>query len=192
MQAVRGWSAFLVDVDDDDESWRRTFARLGVGVGLSSVYGVALGTRDGGTALLSNAVGVPVGALAVLMLGVPALYIILSLFSAPLEPSRLAAASSRAFATAAVLWAGLAPAAALFVVTSGARSTASAVAVTGLVVGGLVGLRSLLTGLGRQLDDADSSTRHVSWAVGLGFAAFAVALAGRIWGSTLVLLGGAS
>ncbi len=78
-----GWAAALLEVDDD---WRALARRVAIGAALSAIYGVALGAREGGLALALHAVGVPSALLAVCALGLPALYIVLALFDAPLAP----------------------------------------------------------------------------------------------------------
>src|SRR4051812_50147698 len=65
--------------EDADFSPRREAARFGVGLGLASLYGLSLGTRQGGKAFFTHAAFVPAALAAVVALGVPALYIALAL-----------------------------------------------------------------------------------------------------------------
>lgn len=165
--------------------------RFATGAGFAALYGVALGVRQGGPAILRHALGVPAALLAVAGLGVPALYILLALFDAPLEPSRVAAAASRAAASAGLLLAGLAPAAALFVVSSEGAGAAALAGAAGLILGGLAGVTRLLRELGRGFGGASEGARAASGIAFAGFALFATALAARVWWSTLPMLGGA-
>ena len=87
-----GWTSTLLDVDAD---WRGLAGRVATGAALSAVYGVALGAREGGSALLVHAIGVPAALLAVCTLGLPALFIVLALFDAPLSPIKAAGAAAR-------------------------------------------------------------------------------------------------
>ena len=172
----------------------REAARFACGLGLAAVYGLAIGARDGGHALLTNALGAPSALLAVGALGVPSFAIILALMNAPVDGARLAAVTSRAVATSGLVLAGLAPAATLFAVTSSTRDAAALTAMLGLFVGGALGLARLLHGLRLAVSGADSATRMLALAASGGFGVFAIALAVRIWSSAipaLVLVGGA-
>jgi len=168
--------------------------RFGAGLGLAAAYGLALGARQGGASLFKHAAGVPAAMIAVACLGVPALTILLTLFNAPLAPSRALSAASRAAAASGLVLGGLAPAAALFVVTSESRATAAIMGLLGLAVGGVIGLRVLLRDLKAALQTEENlMTRAASGFVLVGFAAFAVLLALRVWWSALPILnGGAS
>lgn len=169
-------------------------ARFACGLGLASLYGLAIGAREGGRALLDNALGAPSAMLAVGALGVPSFAIVLALMNAPVDGLRLAAVTSRATATTGLVLAGLAPAAALFALTSSTREAAVLTALLGLLVGGALGLWRLLFGLRSALSGADSATRILGTVVSGGFGIFAIALAARLWSSTLpalVLAGGA-
>jgi hypothetical protein len=165
--------------------------RFGAGLGLAAVYGLALGARQGGVSLFKHAAGVPAGMIAVACLGVPALTILLTLFNAPLAPPRALSAASRAAAASGLVLGGLAPAAALFVVTSESATTAAVMGLLGLAVGGLIGLRVLLRDLKAALETEENlMTRAASGFVLVGFAAFAVLLALRVWWSSLPILKG--
>ena len=74
-RARLGWTSELLDARGD---WRSLARRALVGAVLASLYGLALGARDGQLALLTHAVGVPAALLAVCILGVPSLYIVLA------------------------------------------------------------------------------------------------------------------
>ncbi|AUX44298.1 uncharacterized protein SOCE26_057620 [Sorangium cellulosum] len=187
------WTASLL-AELPPERLRDSLSRFGVGLGLASLYGVALGARRGGVSLVEHAVGVPAAMVAVACLGVPALTIVLTLFNAPLDPPRALSATARAAAATGLALGGLAPAAALFVVTSETRATAAIMALLGLAAGGAIGLRVLLRDLKAALGrDGNVLGRAASGAAFLGFAAFAVALSLRVWLDALPLFnGGAS
>jgi hypothetical protein len=173
--------------------WRAEASRFAIGLGLAALYGIALGIRHGGTAIVRHAIGVPAALVAVAGLGVPALTIVLTLFDAPLDPPRAMAASSRAAASSGLVLGGLAPATALFVITSEAQSTAAGLSVLGLFAGGAIGLKYLLSDLRAAMVGSKGLTKTATNAAFLGFAVFAVALAIRVWWTTLPLLqGGAS
>jgi hypothetical protein len=169
---------------------RREASRFAVGLGLAALYGVSLGTRQGGKAFLTHAAFVPAALAAVVALGVPALYIALALFDAPIEPPQAIVAASRATARTGLVLAGLAPAAALFVVSSDAPGSAAGSAIVGLVVAGAIGLTRMVGDLHGALDKAPAATRAKADFVFLGFAVFAVALSARIWWAALPLLRG--
>ena len=171
-------------------SLKREASRFAVGLGLASVYGVAIGTRQGGKAFLTHAAFVPAALAAVVALGVPALYISLALFDAPIEPPRAAAAASRAAARTGLVLAGLAPAAALFVVSSDASGSAAGSAIVGLVVAGAIGLSRMVSELRCAVGKAPAGIRAKADLAFLGFAVFAVALSARIWWAALPLLRG--
>ncbi len=184
-----GWTSALLEIGAD---WRGLARRAGIGLALCSGYGVALGAREGGLAMLRHAVGVPAAVAAVCLLGVPALYIVLALFDAPLSPVRALGAAARGCASAGLVLAGLAPLAALYVVGSETRASAAFAGTLGLALGGMLGLRHLLGTLRDALRRSDAATRTVAAFAQVGFTLFAVVLAWRVWAATLPLLGGAS
>lgn len=170
---------------------RREASRFAVGLGLAALYGVSLGARQGGKAFLTHAAFVPAALAAVVALGGPALYIALALFDAPIEPPQAVAAAARATARAGLVLAGLAPAAALFVVSSDAPSAAAGSAIAGLVLAGAIGLARLVGDLQGAIHKAPAATRAKADLAFFGFAIFAVALSARIWWAALPLLRGA-
>jgi hypothetical protein len=188
-RARLGWTSELLDARGD---WRSLARRALVGAVLASLYGLALGARDGRLALLSHAVGVPAALLAVCILGVPSLYIVLALFDAPLSPNKAFAAAARGCASAGLVLAGLAPLAALYVVGSESDGAASLAGSLGLALGGALGLRHVMSTLREALAEADSATRLMATVAQLAFGVFAVVLACRVWAALLPLVGGAS
>jgi len=184
-----GWTSALLDVDAD---WRGLAGRVATGAALSAVYGVALGAREGGSALLVHAIGVPAALLAVCTLGLPALFIVLALFDAPLSPIKAAGAAARGCTSAGLVLAGLAPLVALYVVGSDTAGGAALAGGLGLCLGGLLGLRHLVSTMREALARSDSATKLLAGAAQLAFALFAIVLAWRIWVALLPLIGGAS
>ena len=176
--------------DDAAFSPRREAVRFGTGLGLAAIYGLALGTRQGGKAFFTHAAFVPAALAAVVTLGVPALYIALALFDAPIDPPRAIAASARATARTGLLLAGLAPAAALFVVSSDDARSAAGSAIVGLVVAGGIGLTRMVGELHGSMARAPSNVRARAVFAFFGFMIFAVALAARVWWAALPLLRG--
>ncbi|MBX3275990.1 MAG: hypothetical protein KF729_37405 [Sandaracinaceae bacterium] len=170
---------------------RAIAARAALGTGLAAVYGLALGAREGGLAFLTHAAGVPAALVAVALVGLPSLYVVLSIFDAPLSIERAAGAAARGIASGGLVLAGLAPLAALYVVTSESAHAAALTGTLGLALGGLLGLRHLVSTLREALEEADSATRLVATLVQLGFGLFAVLLGWRIWTALLPLVGGA-
>jgi hypothetical protein len=169
-------------------TWVDEARRLGVAASLAAVLGVALGLRKGGLALASGAAGAPLGILAVSALAAPALAILLALANAPIDAKDLARATTRAAAKAGLLLAGLAPLAALFVVTVEDAITVTCVGFGVLSLAGVVAARSFHDDLAQKLAQAPAASRapmHVAvWA----FLAFASALALRVWVQTLPML----
>ncbi|UJR81252.1 Hypothetical protein I5071_33080 [Sandaracinus amylolyticus] len=164
-----------------------------MGLALASIAGLAMGARGGALSMAVHAAGVPLALLAVVALGVPSLFVLLALADAPLDPRATAAAATRGIGASGLVLAGLAPAIALFVVTSESADAAALTTSGGLALAGLVGLGHVLREIMRELDEADLRTRALAIGGLAGFAVFASALATRVWGALLpVLLGGAS
>ncbi|WP_437751771.1 hypothetical protein [Sorangium sp. So ce1389] len=185
-----GWTASLL-AERPAPDLRGDLSRFGVGVGLASLYGLALGARQGGVSFAHHAAGVPAALVAVACLGVPALTIVLTLFDATLDAPRALSATARAAAATGLVLGGLAPAAALFVVTSASNLTAALMGLLGLAVGGAVGVCVLLRDLRAALQRDGGLLRLAGHGAALlGFAGFAVALALRVWWGTLPILNG--
>ncbi|WP_437302512.1 hypothetical protein [Sorangium sp. So ce388] len=185
-----GWTASLL-AERPAPDLRGDLSRFGVGVGLASLYGLALGARQGGVSFAHHAAGVPAALVAVACLGVPALTIVLTLFDAPLDAPRALSATARAAAATGLVLGGLAPAAALFVVTSASHVTAALMGLLGLAVGGAIGVVFLLRDLRAALQRDGGLLRLAGHGAALlGFAGFAVALALRVWWGTLPILNG--
>lgn len=186
----RSWTAALL-AERPSVSFREELSRFGVGLGLASLYGLSLGARQGGVSFVRHAAGVPAAMIAVACVGVPALTIVLTLFDAPLDPPRALSATARAAAATGLVLGGLAPASALFVVTSGADATAALMGLLGLAVGGAVGVCILLRDLGAVLQrEGGLAGVSRSTAALVVFAAFAVVLALRVWWGMLPILKG--
>ncbi len=169
--------------------FRREALRLAAAVGLAALFGVALGLRAGGTAIVGHALGVSLGILGVCILAVPALAIMLALANAPIDMLGLARATSRGAANAGLLLAGLAPGAALFAVTVEDALTVAIVGVGGLTLAGALAMRSFVNELVPQLD-AEHTDGLLSKVALPTFLLFAAILGARIWWVTLPLVRG--
>ncbi|HVK64761.1 MAG TPA: hypothetical protein VM694_09810 [Polyangium sp.] len=165
--------------------------RFATALVLSALYGLSIGTRDGGLSILKHAAAVPLAPLAVAGLGVPALFIVLTLFDAPIDPPAAVKAAARGAATTGLVLGGLAPAMALFVTTSSSRIGAAFSAGLGLILAGAFGLRAFLGAIGTPLGRASAGVRTMSGFALAGFTIFATALSARVWWSTLPIFGGA-
>jgi len=186
-----GWAARLV-ADDSSATFSDLVRRTAVGLGLSSFYGLAIGTRQGGRALLSHTVGVPLGLLLIVVAGAPSMFVFLSLCRAPIDAKALASTAARGVGSAGLLLGGLAPAAALFVVSSETPKAASSAVLAGLLLGGGVALARATWEVFRSASRGRAASVLGGMGVAIGFAVFAVALAVRIWSAVLPILGGGS
>jgi hypothetical protein len=184
------WSEYLV-AEDEVVHWKPLAMRALAAVALSSVFGLALGMREGGMTLAENAVGVPLAALSVIALGLPALLIVLTLFGTPVRASKLVDGAVRAFVASSIVLAGLAPAVGLYVATSVDEIGRAVPGMLGLLLGGGVGLRAFFTVFGRELAGATPGAKLLAVVAGIGFALFAVVLGLRVW-FAVVLPGGDS
>ena len=165
--------------------------RLAAGLGLAAVYGLALGARSGGVALVQHALGASAGLAAVGVLGMPALFVLLSLVNAPVSPSAMLSAGARSLASAGFVLAGLAPSAALLAVTIESPEAAAFVTRAGLTLGGGIGLFQLLSSLRSMLVELPPQARLKCYGLLLGFCLFAIMLAARVWYVLPILKGAA-
>ncbi|MCA9627128.1 MAG: hypothetical protein KC766_05665 [Myxococcales bacterium] len=189
-QSPPGWAARLI-AHDPEISGREIARRVVVGLGLSSLYGVALGARVGAQSLFQHAAGVPLGLILVALVGAPSVFVFLSMCRAAIDGRAIAASVARSVASAGLLLAGLAPAAALFVVSSETAGAAAGAVTVGLWLGGGVALARMLADVLRQGFAGKAESALGALAVAGGFALFAIALATRVWGALLPILGGA-
>jgi hypothetical protein len=191
-QAKRSPESLDTTSDERNEPWAALIRRGAVGLGMAAVYGLVLGLRHGGTGLVAHTLGVPFALFLVALLGVPSLFVFLSLCQTPIDARSLASIAARSLGSAGLLLFGLAPAAALFVVTSETSEAAAGAVTVGLLLGGgvsLFGMISEVTAKARG-NRANPSLRERSLI--LGFGLFAVMLVTRVWTSLLPILGGAS
>ena len=168
---------------------RRDLARLGSGLGFAALYGLALGARSGGMSLIQHALASSGGLAAVLVLGMPSLFVVLALSNAPVSPGFMLAAGARALGSAGYVLAGLAPSAALLAVTIESASAAAFVARAGLCLSGAVGLYQLLGSVRCAFVGLSLAERIKKNALLLAFCVFAVLLAARVWYSLPILQG---
>jgi hypothetical protein len=183
------WAAALLK-EHGPHGARELVRRAAIGFGLSALYGAALGARHGGRALLEHAIGVPAGLIAVVLVGLPSVFVFLSLCRAPLDARALAHLAVRGVVSAGLLLAGLAPAAALFVVSSQTAEAAAGMVTFGLVLGGGVALARAVWEVIQRAFAGDAKASLGGLAIAGGFALFAVALAARVWALLLPILGG--
>jgi hypothetical protein len=187
----RSWAAELIL--DDPKSSLRDLARRGVvGLGLSAFYGLALGARQGGRQLLVHALGVPLGLFVVVLFGAPSMFVFLSMCRAPIDGRALASTAARGLGSAGILLAGLAPAAALFVVSSATPAAASSTVLVGLLLGGGVALTRMTWEVLRAAARGHAISLLGGSAIAIAFAIFSIAMAVRVWSTVLPILRGAS
>jgi len=165
-------------------------ARLGAGLGLAALYGLALGARTGGVSLVQHALAASAGLAAVGVLGIPALFVLLALVDAPVSPGAMLSAGARSLASAGFVLAGLAPSAALLAVTIESPDAVAFVTRAGLTLAGGIGLVQLTSSVRTMLKDLTAERRLKCNALLFGFSLFAIMLAGRVW-YTLPILKGA-
>lgn len=166
--------------------------RLAAGLSISAFYGLALGARGGGTGLLVNALGVPLGLVALGAVMMPSLTVLFAILDAPITPSRVLGALGRALASVGLVLAGLAPGAALLCVTVESNGLASGIAGLGFVLAGMLGLVQLAASLGGALGSASPSVARKGYLLLAGYGVFTIMLAARLWTAFVPLLGGAS
>ena len=165
--------------------------RLAGGLLLSAVFGLSLGARMGGVALLEHALGVPAGLCAMGLLGAPPLYVLLTLFDAPISLSEIVSFLGRALSAVGTVLGGLAPAVALLGVTIQSPDVAALAARAGLALACVVGGAPLLL----RVFDKLGGRAALKFKGGLllcGFALFAGAVSARTWQALLPILGGCS
>ena len=139
-----------------------------------------------------HALGVPLGLSLVVLVGAPSMFVFLSMCRAPMDGRALASTTARGLGSAGILLAGLAPAAALFVVSSATPAAASSTVLLGLIMGGGVALARTTWEVLRSSARGHAGSMLGGFGIAVGFAVFAVALAVRVWGAVLPILGGAS
>jgi len=166
--------------------------RIALSLGFAALYGLALGTQQGGVSLLRHALGTPLGLVVVLGVSVPALLVGLSMLNAPVSAREMAEAATRALGSAGLMLAGLAPATALLLVTIQDAHAASLSVSAGLLLSGGIGLLPLLASTHAALQRSSLSVRFRGTLLLGGFALFVCALAARTFGALLPVLGGAA
>ena len=166
--------------------------RLAAGLALSAFYGLALGARTGGAELLRHALGVPLGLVVLGAVMAPSLTVLFAILDAPVRASRVLALLGRALSSVGLVLAGVAPGAALLVVSVESAELATLVARFGFVLAGTLALIQLSVSLSSELAAADRSVSFKSHVLLLGYALFSVMLAVRLWSLFVPLVGGAS
>src|SRR4051812_1374115 len=186
-----GWAARLV-LEDPGASPANLARHIATGLGLAALYGLAIGARQGGKALIVHALGVPLGLMLVVLVGTPAMFVFLSMCRASIDGRALASTTARGVGSAGVVLAGLAPAAALFVVSSATPRAATSAVLAGLLLGGGVALGRTTWEVIRLSARGRAASVLGGAVVAVGFAVFAIALAVRVWSAVLPILGGVS
>ena len=173
-------------------TWAGEAQRLLLGAALAAVFGVALGLRHGGTALVFGALGAPAGILGVAAVAVPAFAIVLALANAPLEAMDLLHATSRAAMRAGLFLAGVAPAVAMLVVTVEETLTVDIMGFGALLLAGAIAGQAFVAELRPALAGAPRMTRAILSVALPAFLVFAAVLAMRVWWLALPMLTEAS
>jgi hypothetical protein len=186
-----GWAESLIR-EDPNADFLELARRAAAGLGLSALYGLALGARQGGPALVQHALGVPLALLVVGVIGAPSMFVFLAISRAEIDGRALASAVARGVGSAGILLAGLAPAAALFVVSSETAQAASSAVLFGLVLGGGVALGRTVWDILRSAWRGRPLSAAATACIIGGFVLFSILLAIRIWSAVLPVLGGAS
>jgi hypothetical protein len=175
-----------------EADFRRDLSRLAAGLGLSAVYGLALGSHAGGLQLVRHALGAPLGLLVVAAVAAPSLFVRLALIDAPLRPAQMLVAVARGTFAAGLVLAGLAPAAAMLVVSIESAGAAALLAGLGLALAGGIGLVNVFAALEPYLKGAKATMWSRAWLSVAVFAALSCALAARTWHAWLPMLRGGS
>jgi hypothetical protein len=171
---------------------RHELSRLGSGLGLAAVYGLALGARTGGVDLIRHALGAPLGVMVVALVTAPSLFVRLALIDAPLRPAQMLAAVAQGAYTTGLTLAGLAPAAAMLVVSIESAPAAAWMSGLGLWLAGGIGLFNLCAALKPGLVGTDLRLQSRALFALAVFSALSCALTARVWGAWLPVLGGGS
>lgn len=182
----------LLEETEERVDVARELRRASVALGLSSLYGLALGAREGGAQLIHHALGVP---LALLVLGAvltPSLTVLLALLDAPVTPIKMLRAVARAVSSAGLVLAGLAPSAAVLVVTIESTEIASAAARGAGFIAAALGVTGLVGGVRELVSRAPAAVLWKAEALLLGYSLFVVLLGARLFSLALPLIGGAS
>lgn len=170
----------------------RELARMGSGFGLAAVYGLALGARTGGVDLIRHALGAPLGVVVVALVAAPSLFVRLALIDAPLRPAQMLNAVAQGVFTTGLVLAGLAPAAAMLVVSIESAPAAAWMSGLGLWLAGGIGLLNSCAAIKRGLAGAELRMQSRAFFALAVFALLSCALSARVWCAWLPLLRGGS
>ncbi len=182
------WAHKWLGDASSSSTWSLESQRLLLGVALSSLFGLALGLRRGGITIALAALGAPAGIAAVAFVAVPAFAIVLSLANAPVDVMDLSRATSRASLRAGLFLAGLAPGAALIVVTVEEAVTVSIAGLGALLLAGAIAAQSFASDLRPKLAATSRGSRAVLLLAMPAFLLFAAVLAARVWWLALPML----
>jgi hypothetical protein len=162
-------------------TWGLEGRRLALALGLAALFGVALGLRHGGASIALMALGAPAGILAVALVAVPAFAVILALTNAPLDVLDLASATTRASGRAGLLLAGIAPGAALLVVTCEDAITVTVMGFGVLLLAGFIAAEGFSRDVRGHVASAPRTQRALLSVALSAFLVFAAVLAARVW-----------
>jgi hypothetical protein len=186
-EETAGHAAALLGTDG---AWRAALLRAGSGLGLAALFGLALGTRHGGSWLVTHALLVPAAPLVILALGVPALCIALASFDSPLSTLQVARCAARGTAACGLLLGGLAPLAALYLVSADTQIFGALVAAGARVFAGVVAIACFHAGVAAELKTATPNQRSIALLSVTVFDVLATIAAARVWLGELPLFGG--
>jgi len=166
----------------------RDARRFAAGLALSSIFGLAVGSRFGTASMAVHAVGMPLAIVVVALFGTPAFFVGILHGGLDLDARTLASSVARGAATTGLVLAGLAPALALYALSAEeARSVAVLVALA-LGLAALLGQRAMF----RSLPEEAGLRGARVFALRVAFGVFAAVLAGRVWWQVLPVFGGPS
>lgn len=180
----------LAGLLEDTGGWREAAVRTGVGLAMSAAFGLALGARRGGGEMVAHAIGVAAAPAAILTFAVPALYIVVALFDAPVDAVGMARCAGRGTAALGMVLAGLAPLTALYAVSTEDRVWAGLAGIAALLLAGLVAVGQFRGALFEATREASLSARNALNLATLAFGALVAVAAARIWWSCVPTFGG--
>ncbi|MDD9935550.1 MAG: hypothetical protein OXT09_18210 [Myxococcales bacterium] len=181
------WAQGYLSVQSDDDL-QRIAARAGAGMGLSALFGLAMGVGSGPASMWRHVLTVEAAVGSVVVMAVPALHVLLTLLDAPIDPLRMAERCSHAVFRTGLLLAGLSPALALYSTTTGATGSAL-LGIVMLYLAGCVGLHTLVSGIAASVRAASEARGRAALLLA-GFTIFSIVLVMRMSAGFPVFGGG--
>ena len=179
------WTERLLHRPTDD--FGPTLRAAASGLTLSACFGLALGARYGGAAMVVGALGVPLGLAAAVAFGGPALYIGVAHTGTSMSARGLASTLASTLGVCGLVLGGLAPAVTLISVSVDTDLAAATTGHVGLAFTLILSL-SRMTRMARERLGVDATGRGFRLAM-LSFAVFAAVLAMRVWWLAIPMLG---